>query len=852
MSKPNLDEAADLRLKVVSLSRPNSFSSKVDSEGNKQEHFTANMRIIAVTHFLPFVISVSEETPTEPYMWKVSSRSGHTAMTAGIRSLSENPNAECKRVGFIGYYKDLNGEEHPCDDLTQESRANICKVLGEHNAVPVFVDEETANNHYEGYSKQILWPLLHYMSWSDAHRMNPAWWDGYCKTNKTFSAAISSIYQDGDIVWIHDYHLLLLPEMLRKMHPVATIGFFLHSPFPSSELFRSLPQRKEILNGMLGATSIGFQTYSYARHFLSSCTRVLGLESTPTGIDNKGTMVSISVFPIGIDSRYIQERRSQPAVEAKMKSLREMFANKRIIIGRDRLDEVAGIKQKLEAFERFLETYPEWQGNVVLIQVTQPGQTRQPKLEAKISELVTTINSNYGSIEFMPVMYHHSFLDTNEYMALLNIADLCLITAIRDGMNTGSLEYVVCQQDKHSPLLLSEFTGTAGSVSGAIQINPWDYVGVAQAIDTALRMSPEEKRLRYKEMYQHVMCHDAQYWAATVIQDLRATVLAGQFNAETPALDMPLFAKCFTESKQRMIMLDYDGTLTPITNIPSQALPPPEMLKALRTLCANPNNFVAVISGRDREFLDLHLGDIDRLTLSGEHGSLLRTPGGEWVNLLADMDMSWMDEVKSIFEFYTERTAGTSIEVKSTSIAWHYRNADPEYGEFQAKECMNHLEDAIVSKLPVEIVYGKKCLDVRPISVNKGEISKHLMGSHPEKWDFVMCAGDDKTDEDMFNALRTLKRNVVDNSTSKELDGKPSVTALTNALAASAVSSPSVGNGANWTSTSMRLSPYYFTITVGPSDKKSAAAWHVNTSEMVVEALERLAGIDDESKQKVT
>ncbi|KAJ1998591.1 hypothetical protein GGI04_004934, partial [Coemansia thaxteri] len=748
MSKQSLDKAADHSLRVVSLSQANLFSGAMSQASGKHEELKAHARIIAASHFLPFAVAVSEATPEEPYQWTVSRRSGHTAMYAGIRSLSEHPNTECIQLGWIGNYRSLDGQEHPCDLLSEESRANIATALEPHCAVPVFISEDIANGHYEGYSKQILWPLLHYMSWDDSRRMDPRWWECYSKANETFARAIGAIFNDGDIVWVHDYHLLLLPEIFHKLKPAATIGLFLHAPFPSSELFRSLPNRQDILNGMLGSTSIGFQTYSYARHFLSSCTRVLGLESTPTGIDNKGSIVSIGVFPIGIDAKSVQARRSLPSVQAKMKTMREMFANKRIIVGRDRLDEVAGIKQKLEAFEKLLETCPEWQNNVVLIQVTQPGQTRQPRLEAKISELVTSINSNYGSLEFMPVMYHSSFLDTDEYMALLNIADLCLITVIRDGMNTGSLEFVVCQEDKHSPLILSEFTGTAGSVSGAIQINPWDYQGVAQAIDTALRMSPEEKKVRYTEMHNHVMGHDAQHWAYTVIQDLRATVLAGQSTSETPHLDLSLLTTHFAEAKKRLIMLDYDGTLTPITNIPAQALPPLDMLKSLSQLCADPRNFVCVISGRDRQFLDLHLGSIKGLALSGEHGSFIRYPDGDWVSLLESMDMEWKSEVLSIFEFYTERTAGSTIEAKETSITWHYRNADPEYGEFQAKECMNHLENSVVSKQPVETLVGKKCLEVRPMSVNKGEIVKRLMGAYPEQWDFVLCAGDDKTDED--------------------------------------------------------------------------------------------------------
>ncbi|KAJ1933190.1 hypothetical protein GGF37_006810, partial [Kickxella alabastrina] len=297
------------------------------------------------------------------------------------------------------------------------------------------------------------------------------------------------------------------------------------------------------------------------------------------------------------------------------------------------------------------------------------------------------------------------------------------------------------------------------------------------------------------------------YWASTVIEDLRATVLVGQSNSVTPSLDADYFAKSFGSSKKRLIMLDYDGTLTPITNNPDEALPPPAMLKALRKLCADPRNFVCIISGRDREFLDLHLSDIKGISLSSEHGSFIRYPDGDWINILDEVDMSWKDEVLAIFQFYTERTAGSMVEPKETAITWHYRNADPEYGEFQSKECMNHLENSVVSKRPVEILVGKKCLEVRPMSVNKGEIVKRLMGAHPEQWDFVACAGDDKTDEDMFRAVRSMKRSINDGG-AEDVDGKPQ---------------------------------HYFTITVGPADKKTAAAWHLTSPQRVITALECLA-----------
>ncbi|KAJ1672538.1 hypothetical protein EV182_006981, partial [Spiromyces aspiralis] len=334
-------------------------------------------------------------------------------------------------------------------------------------------------------------------------------------------------------------------------------------------------------------------------------------------------------------------------------------------------------------------------------------------------------------------------------MALLNIADLGLITAVRDGMNTSSLEYVACQQDSHNPLILSEFTGTAGSIGGAIQVNPWDFKGVAMAINDALSMPAEEKLIRYRQMLAHVTHHDAQRWAQSFVDDLRKVILTSQTACTTNRLDRTQFRWAFDVAARRLLMFDYDGTLTPIVNNPQDALPSPKLLDALKRLCADPRNAVWVISGRDSAFLDKHLGHIKGLGLSAEHGCFIRYPNGQWQNLLKQMDMSWKTDVRAIFEFYAERTRGTTIEEKQSSITWHYRNADPDYGIFQAKECLNHLENAVSSRMPVEILAGKKCLEVRPTAVNKGEIVRRLLAStNLPQWELVVCAGDDKTDED--------------------------------------------------------------------------------------------------------
>lgn len=242
---------------------------------------------------------------------------------------------------------------------------------------------------------------------------------------------------------------------------------------------------------------IGFQTYSHARHFISSCTRVLGLESSPGAVDFHGFNVSIEIFPIGIDLQRVEEFRLSKNVANKIATIRELFNGKRIIIGRDKLDNTKGVLHKFAAFERFLEMHPEWRQNVVLIQVTSSGNLN-PATSSKLADTVARINGNFGSLEFLPVHHYHENLDPEEYYALLSIADIALITSIRDGMNTTSHEYIACQQENKGVLILSEFTGSAGSLSGATLVNPWDYAGVANAINEALLLPKEERIIRHE------------------------------------------------------------------------------------------------------------------------------------------------------------------------------------------------------------------------------------------------------------------------------------------------------------------------------------------------------------------
>lgn len=526
-------------------------------------------------------------------------------------------------------------------------------------------------SRWRTYAEHELYTILHYKQNepADGRAARKSWAD-YYRMNRLFADRILEVYSPGDIVMVHDYQLMLLPSLLRQRLPNIYIGFFLHVPFPSSEFYRCLSRRKEILEGILGANMIGFQSFSYSRHFSSCCTRILGFDSSSAGVDAYGAHVAVDVFPIGINSISTKRQAFEaPEVEEKIKGIREMYAGKKLIVGRDRLDAVRGVVQKLQAFEMFLEKYPEWQEKVVLIQVTSPstvisdgGDNTEEKMVNKISDLAAKINGTYGSLSFTPVRHFPQYLSSEEYFALLRLADVGLITSVRDGMNTTSMEYVVCQKEHHGPLILSEFSGTAGSLSGAIHINPWDLGGVADAINDALNMSTQERDDQHKQLYDHVVGNNVQSWTNNYLRRLLTNLSSFDQSFATPALDRAKLLFQYRQSKKRLFMFDYDGTLTPIVKDPAAAIPSDRVIRTLKTLAADPANAVWIISGRDQAFLDEWMGHIPELGLSAEHGSFMRNPlSDQWENLTEKEDMSWQQEVIDVFQHYTDKTQGIFI-----------------------------------------------------------------------------------------------------------------------------------------------------------------------------------------------
>ncbi|KAJ7064761.1 trehalose 6-phosphate phosphatase [Mycena amicta] len=817
-------------------------------------------RVLHVCHYLPVtatvntapgVISPPATPPTKPSdvlltppqetkeipnnsAWTLGVRYGHGAMISGIRSLAATH--EQLIIGWTGDIQStVPGERVAVDSVTPDDRAALEEALKTYQPkesdpdddrktvyVPVWLDDQVAHGHYDGYCKQTLWPLFHYLLWQDIANEDTSQdthYKAYAAANAAFATRIAEVYQPGDLIWVHDYHLLLVPKLVRQLIPDAVLGLFVHTPFPSSEVFRCLPRRKEILDGMVSADLVCFQTYSYSRHFISTCIRVCGYENTPRGIDVEGHITAISHCPVGVDAERVGRDLLRTGIQPKLEALRTLYEGKKIIVGRDKLDVVKGVLQKLHAFQKFLRSYPEWVGNVVFIQVTSPALTDSPKLERQVSELVANINGEFGSLDFIPVHHYHQTLKKDEFYALLSVADLAVITPLRDGMNTTSMEFVIAQgRTKKSPVVLSEFMGISKHMEQALMVNPWNLGDVAAAMNEGLLMSESEKLKRHEMLYKVVSTHTSHTWAALLVKMLLGQLDKKETARRTPYIPKDVLESKYHAAKKRLFFFDYDGTLAPIVKQPSMATPTAATLEALEKLSADPRNVVYIISGRDGGFLEQHLGHLPLVGFSAEHGGFIRKPGKNqpWVNFTENLDMSWMSEVEEIFRYYTERTTGSLTEIKKTAITWHYRGSDPEWGLFQCRQCQDLLENNLAHKRPIEVLVGKKNLEVRPVAINKGEIVKRLLYLNPDA-EFIFCAGDDKTDEDMFRALILFNTG----ATTASLEAPVSVTLI---------------DQPNAQPVDLAIKPdCVFTTAVGHSSKRTLASWHVTTPQEIVD-----------------
>ncbi|KAI3466017.1 hypothetical protein Pfo_022680 [Paulownia fortunei] len=779
------------------------------------------------------------------------------------------------------------------DEVGQKA---LTRALAEKRCIPVFLDEEIVHQYYNGYCNNILWPLFHYLGLPQEDRLATtrsfqSQFTAYKKANQMFADVVNKHYEEGDVVWCHDYHLMFLPKCLKEYNSKMKVGWFLHTPFPSSEIHRTLPSRSDLLRAVLAADLVGFHTYDYARHFVSACTRILGLEGTPEGVEDQGRLTRVAAFPIGIDSERFIRALEVPKVQEHIKELKERFTGRKVMLGVDRLDMIKGIPQKILAFEKFLEENPYWRDKVVLLQIAVPTRTDVPeyqKLTSQVHEIVGRINGRFGTLTAVPIHHLDRSLDFHALCALYAVTDVALVTSLRDGMNLVSYEFVACQDSKKGVLILSEFAGAAQSLgAGAILVNPWNITEVAAAIGQALNMAPEEREKRHRHNFEHVTTHTAQQWAEFFVSELNDTVIEAQqrIRKVPPQLVFSDAIKRYLQSNNRLLILGFNATLTEPIDTPGRRGDQikemelklhPELKGSLTMLCSDPNTTIVVLSGSDRSILDDNFGEYN-MWLAAENGMFLRSTKGEWMTTMPEhLNMDWVDSVKHVFEYFTERTPRSHFERRETSLVWNYKYADVEFGRLQARDMLQHLWTGPISNSSVDVVQGSRSVEVRAVGVTKGAAIDRILGEivHSKAIctpiDYVLCIGHFLgKDEDVYTFFEpelppdslglprtkvtdAIKLSVEKRSAPKLPSGRssskpqgksqhhgpnPDKKSTTGAAGSSKRSSP---ENNSWNVLDLKKENY-FSCAVGRN--RTNARYLLNTSDDVVTFLKELAGV---------
>ncbi|KAK2646486.1 hypothetical protein Ddye_021681 [Dipteronia dyeriana] len=747
-------------------------------EQDKDSSVAARERRIIVANQLPIRASRDDETG------KWSFRYDDDSLVLQLKD-GFSPDTEVVYIGSLNAEVDVSDQ----DDVS-------AVLFDRFRCVPTFLSADVHKKYYHGFCKHYLWPLFHYMlplTPSHGARFDRAEWQAYVAANKVFADKVMEVINpDEDYVWIQDYHLMVLPSFLRKRFHRIKLGFFLHSPFPTSEIYRTLPVRDEILKSLLNCDLIGFHTFDYARHFLSCCSRMLGLNYESKrgyiGLDYYGRTVSIKIQPVGIHMVQLQSVLSMEETAVKVKELKERFDGKFVILGVDDMDLFKGISFKFLAMGNLLEQNPNLRGKVVLVQITNPARSSGKDVqdvENEINQIADEINTKFGKPGYDPIVNVKGPVSTQDKVPYYTIADCCVVNCVRDGMNLVPYKYTVSRQsspvldkflgtaddEKESVIIVSEFIGCSPSLSGAIRVNPWNVDAVADAMSSAIRMSGWDKQMRHEKHYKYISSHDVAYWARSFDQDLerscrehlfkRCWGVGLGFGFRIVALG-PEFRKIGTHqivnayktTNSRLILLDYDGTVMSQASV--DKTPTSLVISILNDLCSDPRNVVFIVSGRGKDSLSQWFSPCEKLGISAEHGYFTRwTRDSQWETSLLTTDFDWKKIAEPVMELYTETTDGSFIEHKETAMVWHHQDSDPHFGTCQAKELLDHLENVLANE-PVMVKKGQQIVEVKPQCVSKGMVVQKListMESSGKSPDFVLCIGDDRSDEDMFETI---------------------------------------------------------------------------------------------------
>lgn len=619
------------------------------------------------------------------------------------------------------------------------------------NLVPVFMHEDEIKGYYEGFSNETLWPIFHYLS--PYAKYDYANWLSYVEVNKKFRDIVLEHLEPGDTVWIHDYQLLLLPGLIRLEQPSVSIAFFNHIPFPSQELFRLIPWREELLKGMLGADLLGFHTFDDVRHFISAATHLLPVHVDANKLRVENRLVIAEPFPMGIDAEKFSALGKRTSVRKTVEKFKDSFKGRKLILSIDRLDYSKGIIERLNAFELLLEKNPEYIEKINLYMIVVPSRDtveQYKRLKNDIDRLVGHINARFRTFSWHPIAYFYHGYPIEIISALYNVADVCLVTPMRDGMNLVSKEYVASRNDHTGVLILSEMAGASRELNDAILVNPNSVNAIRKALVHALNMPEDKMRERMKAMREVVFKFNIKHWVKIFmarLQDVKKMQAASRAKLVSEELERRIGER-YATSEKRLFLLDYDGTLVGFKKEIDDASPDEELYDLLDDINSDERNHLVIISGRKHTTLEEWFGNRD-YDLVAEHGAWRKRRGSDWLQR-PGLSTKWKQTILRLMEDVTDKTPGSFVEEKSYSLAWHYRKVQTGLGDLRANELMDTLAYHLNAS-SLKMLDGDKVVEVKNAEVNKGVAALNVL--HQQKFEFILCIGDDRTDEDMFKVL---------------------------------------------------------------------------------------------------
>ena len=697
-------------------------------------------RLVIVSNRLPFTASVVDGKPG------YTTSSG--GLTSGLWSYLERRGTDQAGGGnylWLGW---------PGGTIPPEDQPAVREYGEKHfKASPVFLSEASMDRFYLGFCNRTIWPLFHYFP--TLVRYEEEYWEEYKRVNQVFFEALLPVLRPDDMVWVHDYQLMLLPRLIREGFPEMPIGFFLHIPFPSFEVFRLLPVkwRTEIIEGLLGASLVGFHTHDYTRHFLGSVLRTVGSEHQLGRLTFRDRVIKVDTFPMGIDFDKFAQAAQSDETEKRVAILRQQSSGQKVIFSVDRLDYTKGLLNRLRGYQLFLERNPQWHHKVTFVLSVAPSRTgveSYQTMRREIDQIVGRIVGAFGTVNWTPLIYQYRNLSFEDIVSMYRLCHVALITPLRDGMNLVAKEFVASRVDQSGVLILSEMAGAAKEMGEAIIISPFYYGEIATALEQALELPVDEQVRRNQLMQERLRRYDVNRWADDFLQALVATQLSQVAERARSLTGHALAAliQQYRAASTRALLLDYDGSLVPFAADPKQAQPDSEVIDLLLGLAADPSNGVMIISGRPRSDLERWFGRLP-VSLVAEHGVWLRPQGEEW-RMLKAITTDWMAQARPILQLYVDRLPGALLEEKEFSLAWHYRRADPEQASAQATELLDDLGD-YMRNIDVQVLEGDKVIEVRNTGVTKGTGATAWLATRPA--DFILATGDDWTDEDLFRAL---------------------------------------------------------------------------------------------------